>query len=199
MDAPPHPPRVVSELPPKHRPRSRPTRSACIIHSGTAPPIHGSETLSEPAARQTGKWNPATCSPPERRPMRAQICCIFERNSVQGTSEVVGRGQAKESQAKPSRPLLKKAAISSSRRAPARETPSHQPEAWDDWGYAAVRLLTSGTSTVDAPLIPSSIRSKYPSHDNASEYGHISPTYIPPPIPPRSAVRSVSTDRIPTS
>lgn len=107
MDAPPRPPRVVSELPPKHRPRSRPTSSACIIHSGTAPPIHGSETLSEPAARDKWKMEPCHLLVSGTAAHASRSVAFFERNLVQGTSEVIGRGQAKEAmsnQAKQAQP-----------------------------------------------------------------------------------------------
>lgn len=130
-----------------------------------------------------------------------QICYIFERNLVQGsTSEVVGRGQAKELCPKPSRPLLKKAAISSSRRASAKETPSHQPEAWDDWGDDAVQLLISGRALFD-PVIHTQQICLFPMivmPPRTGTYG-IWPTCRPPPFPPRSAVQSVSPDRIPMS
>jgi hypothetical protein len=82
--------RVVSELPPKHRPRSRPTHSACIIHSG---PTMAARRFPN---RPRDKWKMEPCHLlASGTAAHASRSATSERIWSQGTSEVVGGGQAK--------------------------------------------------------------------------------------------------------
>lgn len=160
---------------PKGRLRATPETSAAIkadklgVHN---PLWHGPTHPWQRDAFRTGratKWKMEPCHllASGTAAHASRSVAFFERNLVQGTSEVVGRGQAKEAMSKQAKQAQPPSAEEGSHFVVATRACERNPlssrRSLARLGVRCGAVADQRTSTVDAPLIPSSIQSKYPS------------------------------------